>query len=255
MLRVEISQLEVPREPPTFVSIDSPRRIAAGTDRTASRAEHEWHLRGSLTSFLQDAGRVSVVMGIRRGKGGSASPRRPKRTPTPRASARLWVAREDVAGLRQRTARLQWLMQHMPATVIWTFPSGWLGKYLFEEARYCFVYGQFIAAAFLGFAFIERTLAAMFYAAGRHDLERATSQRLIAEAVTAGWLRHEDAQAFEKSRLLRNPLVHFRAPGHNELPVSRALRSGLRPYAVVETDAQVVLEAMFRLVSMNAGRN
>jgi hypothetical protein len=149
---------------------------------------------------------------------------------------------------------LLWLVQNAPTATGWTFPGGWLSKYLFEEARYCFVFGQFIAATFLGFAFVERTLAAMFYATGRNDLERATSQKLIAQAVTAGWLRSEDAQVFEKARVLRNPLVHFRVPGHDDLPVTRALRRGSHPYAVVESDAQVVLEAMFRLIAKNAIR-
>lgn len=146
---------------------------------------------------------------IRKSKRGSASPKRSHRTPTAREAARLWVATEDATDLRPRTARLLWLAQKAPAASSWTFPGGWLSKYLFEEARYCFVYGQFIAATFLGFAFVERTVAAMSYATGRDDLERATSQKLIAEAVTAGWLRREDAQIFEKARVLRNPLVHF----------------------------------------------
>jgi hypothetical protein len=56
----------------------------------------------------------------------------------------------------------------------------------------------------------------------------------------------------DKARVLRNPLVHFRAPGHADLPVSRALRSGSHTYKVVESDAKLVLDAMFRLVAMNA---
>ena len=45
-----------------------------------------------------------------------------------------------------------------------------MAKFLFEETRYCFAYGQYLAVIVLGVAFIERTLAAEFYASGRNDL-------------------------------------------------------------------------------------
>ena len=51
--------------------------------------------------------------------------------------------------------------------------DGMMAKYLFEETRYCFVYGQYLAViSVLGMALVERTLAAEFYASGRDDLER-----------------------------------------------------------------------------------
>jgi hypothetical protein len=163
-----------------------------------------------------------------------------------------WLASEDSGCLQQRAARLTWLMEKAPRAEIWTFPGGWLGKHLFEEARYCFVHGQFIAAAVLGFAFVERTLASMFYGAGRNDLQKATSQKLVEEAVRVGWVQLDEADAFERARTLRNPLVHFRTPLHDDLPESRAVRSDSQPYDIVEADAKHVLEAMFRLVAKNA---
>lgn len=123
---------------------------------------------------------------------------------------------------------------------------------LFEEARYSFVYGQFIASAVLGFAFVERTLAAMFYGAGRDDLQRATSERLFAEAGNAGWLDEYEIDLFRLARKLRNPLVHFRIPLHRDLPDARSIEQETDPYEVVEDDAKHILQVMFRLVSKNA---
>jgi hypothetical protein len=62
------------------------------------------------------------------------------------------------------------------------FPAGIVLKYLFEEARYCFAYGQFLATIMLGMAFIEQCLAAKFYASGRNDLERVDASTLVEEA-------------------------------------------------------------------------
>jgi hypothetical protein len=87
-----------------------------------------------------------------------------------------WLIAEDQGCLQQRSARLAWLLTVTPPAHIWLFPGGWLGQQLFEESRYSFIYGQFVASAVLGFAFVERTLAAMHYGAGRNDLQRATKQ-------------------------------------------------------------------------------
>lgn len=122
---------------------------------------------------------------------------------------------------------------------------------MFEESRYSFIYGQFVASAVLGFAFVERTLAAMHYGSGRNDLHRATSEKLFKEARSAGWLTESDLAAFEKARRLRNPLVHFRVPLHDDLPESRSFKEDCEPYEVVETDAKQILEVVFRLVARN----
>jgi hypothetical protein len=93
-----------------------------------------------------------------------------------------WLCTEDQGCFDERVARLEWLASKATQQQQWLFFGGWLNQQLLEEARYCFVYGQFLSSAILGFAFIDRTLAAMFYASGRNDLERATSKRLFQEA-------------------------------------------------------------------------
>ena len=82
-----------------------------------------------------------------------------------------WLTREDKACYPDRLARLHWLSGMAPKSEFWSFPGGLVAKYLFEEARYCFVYGQFLATIVLGIAYIERTLAALLYV-----LDEATSK-------------------------------------------------------------------------------
>ena len=74
-----------------------------------------------------------------------------------------WLTREDSACREDRLARLDWLVRKMPDVDYLTFPGGLISKHLFEEARYCFVYGQFLAVIVLGLSYIEHTLAALFY--------------------------------------------------------------------------------------------
>src|SRR5437773_2713842 len=83
-----------------------------------------------------------------------------------------------------------------------------------EETRYCFVYGQFLAVIVLGVAFVERALAAEFYSSGRDDLERENISVLLREARHAGWLNAAEYSALDRARQIRNPVTHFRRPGH-----------------------------------------
>src|SRR5215210_1333582 len=159
-----------------------------------------------------------------------------------------WLRAEDQGCFDERIARLEWLAAKAPQQQHWLFSGGWLNHQLFEEARYCFVYGQFLSSAILGFAFIDRTLAAMFYASGRNDLERASSKRLFQEAHKKDWITNEEFDLFEKARKLRNPLTHFRTPMHEELPDFRAFAEDSEPHEVVEGDARQILELVFRLV-------
>lgn len=169
-------------------------------------------------------------------------------TPTPKQ----WLLAEDRGCLQQRVERIEWLIAATPPAEIWLFPGGWLGRQLFEESRYSFIYGQFVASAVLGFAYVERTLAAMFYGSGRNDLQRATSEKLFKEARGAGWLTEAELAIFEKARRLRNPLLHFRTPLHEELPEARSFKEDREPNEVVEGDAKQILEVVFRLVARNA---
>lgn len=87
--------------------------------------------------------------------------------------AEQWLSREDETFHAERVERLRWLATQAPSADYLTFPGGLLSKYIFEETRYCFAYGQYLAVIVLGVAFVERILAAEFYASGRNDMERS----------------------------------------------------------------------------------
>jgi len=163
-----------------------------------------------------------------------------------------WLTREDEVCYPDRLARLQWLSGIAPKAEYWTFPGGLLARYLFEEARYCFVYGQFLAAIVLGIAYIERTLAALFYASGRKDLERAGLIQLLKEALNHGWIDQRDYANLQHARRIRNPVTHFRKPGDNETIEYRAVIGNELPYLIIEEDARHVIETALRLLEKNA---
>jgi hypothetical protein len=166
--------------------------------------------------------------------------------------SKIWLKHEDNTAREDRLARLDWIADLMPDVDYLSFPGGWMSKYLFEEARYCFVYGQFFATIVLGLSYIERTLAALFYAMGRNDLERANISNLLREAVNAGWIDQVEFDALDRARKIRNPITHFRRPGFNDTVEYRSIMENELPYTIIEEDAQHVMATAFQLLRKNA---
>jgi hypothetical protein len=166
-----------------------------------------------------------------------------------RAEAEAWLDKEDKACREGRRDRLDWVAGLMPVAEYLTFPGGWMAKHLFEEARYCFVYGQFLATIVLGMAYVERTLAALLYGAGRSDLERASISFLLREAVENGWLSQEEFKNLDHARTLRNPIAHFRRPLHEDTVESRSVTLKELPYSIIEEDARHVMVTAFRVLA------
>ena len=163
-----------------------------------------------------------------------------------------WLDDEDSRCLEDRLSRLEWLIDNSPSGEYWIFPGGLLAKNLFEEARYCFVYAQFLATILLGLAYIERTLAVLFYEAGRSDLERAGLSALLREAHVKGLIGRREFQDLERIRKDRNTYAHFRRPGHEDSLETRAILEAETPYNVIEQDATAVIAAALHMVAKNA---
>ncbi len=159
-----------------------------------------------------------------------------------------WLKNEDRSNFDDRLDRLEQLAELTPKNKAWHFHGGLITKYLFEEARYCFVYGQYLATIILGLSFIEHTLAAMFYAGGRDDLVRASISILSDEALKSAWISEEEFSNLDRARKIRNPIVHFRTPGGEETLEYRSVLDNEHPYTLLENDALNVIKTVFHLL-------
>jgi hypothetical protein len=157
-----------------------------------------------------------------------------------------WLSQEDSVCREGRIVRLEWLASMLSTADYLTFPGGLMSKFLFDEMRYCFVYGQFLATIMLGLAYIERTLAADFFAAGRDDLEQTGIAWLLREARHSGILSNDEADELDRIRCTRNPVTHFRRPGADDSVESRSLQGNEHPYELLERDAQAVVRAAMK---------
>ena len=167
-------------------------------------------------------------------------------------SAEKWLSEEDSKCYDDRLSRLQFLAERTLTEGYWSF-DGLAGKYLFEEARYCFVYGQFLATILLGIAYLETTLAASFYASCRNDLQRAPFSELLNEALSDGLISVDEYQEMNRVRNERNAYGHYRRPSHEGRIESRAFKGEAfegdeLPYDIIERDATAVMRLLLRIV-------
>lgn len=160
-----------------------------------------------------------------------------------------WLDNEDKRCRDDRLNRLKWTIEQYPNIEISLFHGGLKSHYLFEEARYCFVYGQYVASIMLSLSCIENTLASVFYASGRNDLQRARLVSLLEEAKEKGLIAESEFAVFNKVREIRNPITHFRKPMDKETIEWRAAKNDRHPYELVEEDAKAALKAVFRMMA------
>jgi hypothetical protein len=166
-----------------------------------------------------------------------------------RPTSEKWLSREDKVCQKDRLGRLDWLAEQLPTKEHLTFHGGLMSKFLYEEARYSFVYGQFLAAIVLGLAFIEHTLAALFYAAGRNDMERPSIAALFREALNLGLISQAEFDGLERARRIRNPVTHFRRPLQEDTVDYRAAVDNELPYDLIEEDARHVMKTVMHLLA------
>lgn len=169
-------------------------------------------------------------------------------------NAEEWVNYEDNVARQSRIDRLQWLLEQTPDSKIWLFHDGIISHELFEQTRYCFVYGQYLATIILGMSFIEHSLAALFFGAGRNDLERANLSVLTEEALLAGWVNQEEKDTIDEARTIRNDVTHFRRPGSNHplMKQTYGIPEDLEEF--LELNAQQIILIVFRLLKRTSVR-
>lgn len=159
-----------------------------------------------------------------------------------------WLYREDAVEREARLTRLKWLISRMPPEDYFVIPSGGqILHYLFEETKYCFVYGQFLSTIIIGASCIEHVLAALFYMTGRNDLERASIYDLLNEALNSKIITQSEYDKIEKARQIRNSIIHFRKLLDNNTIERYSVIQEEHPYIIIEENSRYVMELVIGL--------
>lgn len=161
-----------------------------------------------------------------------------------------WLRSEDKNSFNERRIRLRWLIDEFGSfDNIIAHYGGFISYRAFEEARRCYLYGEFIAVVLLSQIVLEHTLAGLFQMEGRDDLNCAGFKKLLDEAIRLGYTSQQEYDVFNTIRKLRNPYVHYRSPMNSEHIGQRIVMNDMTPFEIFETDAQVALKVVFRLLN------
>jgi HEPN domain-containing protein len=159
-----------------------------------------------------------------------------------------FLTEEDVVSRPFRVERMKFLLNEWGEPRHLLLPGGLIAAPAFEEARLCFLNGEFIACVLLSQVVLEHVLAGALKMAGRDDLERAGFEKLLREALSEGIISGEEFEAFDSLRERRNPYVHSRHPTDAGGLVRRMTAEDRELEELFETDARLAVQTMFRLL-------
>lgn len=149
----------------------------------------------------------------------------------------------DAASRAQRAERIVWASQH--ASAITGAVMGPLEPLrLMEEARVCFVSGQFIAALLTATAFIEHTIEDELNERGFPGDRRAFAAA-IQQARAEAMFPVDLLERADLLRLLRNPFAHSKPDDHAHSLGTRFRARRLHPDSVLEGDAREAIALMY----------
>lgn len=160
-----------------------------------------------------------------------------------------WIIQNHEMKWNARIERLMWLQEHTPQFEHgFLFRGGQMGLQLWEEARYCFVEGQYLATTILSLSFIEYQLSGIMYGAGVDEAEDYTAFKTIDKAYKMQLITSEERDLLHKVRKRRNPIAHFQSPLDEYTLSRRAVSENSQPEKILEGDAEDALMAVFSVI-------
>jgi hypothetical protein len=115
---------------------------------------------------------------------------------------------------------------------------------LLEEARVCFVNGNFIAALLVATSYIEQIIVSELVDQSIGG-PRDTLQKAIETARSAKLFAPKLLDGADQLRLIRNPFVHRKPDGYVHSLTARFRAQDIHPDKLLEADAKLALELMY----------
>jgi hypothetical protein len=156
------------------------------------------------------------------------------------------LASSDAKTRNARAERLVWLsrFQIPDATMSRLEPL-----FLMEQARVCYINGQYIAVLLTALAFIEQTLVEKLE--GKKETgRRGTFEMAIASARSAKLFEAEILNRTDDLRKIRNPFAHKKPANHAESLGSRFRDREMHPTSVLEEDAKHAVKLMYEFFTL-----
>ena len=120
--------------------------------------------------------------------------------------------------------------------------------FIFEDAKNCFIHGQFAACILVCQALLEHHLKGTYRMAGKDDMARLGFKSLIKHALSDGILPDFVASKLDELRKKRNPLVHAQEEILGSY-MPRALALNATPEEILEQDAKDAILLTFEILN------
>ena len=159
-----------------------------------------------------------------------------------------WLTDKNKLFSKKGSNRLEWLVNQTPQSSHWVFPGGTVTINLFEAASYCFVNGQFLGAMVMGLSYIEHTLAGLFSAAGRKELENAGLEVLASEAMSLALLKQKEFDIIKEATKKRDAKFASRRFVDLQNVDNTIVEEDKEVSAVYEEDGRKVMTVVVRLL-------
>lgn len=166
---------------------------------------------------------------------------KPIRRRRPKYEAAL--EKHELKNVPERAERIRWLSTVIPQNSGYMMPLE--SMKVFQEAKDCFVYGQYVATVVLSASFVEHWLGSILIARG--------AQKVSAQGLAAiiGHCRENDllpavlCDKVDALRKIRNPFVHLKSFDHPHGLGQRMLKQRTHPDTILEADSKEALVAMY----------
>lgn len=154
------------------------------------------------------------------------------------------LSRSDESTRAERAGRIEWLAQHDSRPPAYFGPMDTLR--VLEEARLCFISGQFVATVMLATSFVEHTLADEL---GELSLIKGkpTLDRMIELARDNLGFPSDLLDRADRLRNLRNPFTHRRPLEDKDTFGNRFMSAKVHPGAILEADAKLAIGVIYEL--------
>jgi hypothetical protein len=153
------------------------------------------------------------------------------------------MERYELARVPERAARLRWLSGVIPSNTVYAMSLESMA--VFQEAKDCFIYGQFVAAQVLAASFIEHWLGALLGADGQHKVAAQGLDAIVTACRAQRIIPVVLCDKIDTLRLNRNPFVHLKPFNHAHSLGQRMRVSRSHPDTILEADAREAMVAMY----------
>ena len=165
-----------------------------------------------------------------------------------------WLEADDAKGRAGRTERLHDLLGILPVPPEGiSFLGGEISIICFEEVRRCYMDGSYLAVVLLCLTYVEKELAAHFYAAGWEEAKKARLTTMLKKAYEDGMLPESEWRTFCDLASLRNSHAHFRPPMKQSSLIARTVEKNALPREVLKEDARRAILAMAMFMRHQSG--